>query len=135
MRAQQNSESGFTILEVVVTIVISGFFIISMSTIVKNLNVLNARTRDFTVATAFMENKVEELRNASFIALPDDGTTVDFSAELPSTLTAPNSATYSVTDETVSLKKINFTISYNDFGQTRTVQYSTMIGELGVGQY
>ncbi len=131
----QKNEQGFTVLEVLITIVISGFFIISMSTIVKNLNVLNARTRDLTVATAFVENKVEALRNSTYLALPADGTSVDFSSEIPATLTSPRTATFVVSDIGLALKRVDITLSYNDFGETRTVNYSTSIGELGVGQY
>lgn len=129
-----SDEQGFTVLEVLLTIVLAAFFMLSMTTIVNNFNVLNARTRDLTVANAFIENKVEALRNAAFISLPADSTVVDITSEVPATLTDAT-AQYTVVDESVSLKRIDIVLAYEDYGQTRTLRYSTAIGELGVGQY
>lgn len=129
------NEAGFTVLEIVISIVVAGIFIIGMSSAVSNLNTANTRAENLSVANAFAESKVEELRNAKFVALPPNGTAVDFTDELPQRLPEPRSASYLVTDLSAATKQINVTLEYNDFGSSRELTYSTVIGELGVGQY
>jgi uncharacterized protein YebE (UPF0316 family) len=140
MRRLRNSQSGFTVLEVITSIVVGGLFIISLSTLVINLQTINNSAQDLVIANNFIRNKVEFLRNAGFISL-NVGTT-DFTDEMPNTLAGPRSSTYQVFNESVnvslgnnSLKRIEFDIQYTDRGKTRKIEYVTYIGELGVGQY
>lgn len=130
-----NNQTGFTVLEVIVAIVVGGLFIIGMSGAVSNLNALNAKSERLTSANASAASKIEELRNAKFLALPATTTVVDFTDELASIIPPPRSAEYTVTDLNSSTKQIDLEIEYSDFGKTRTIEYSTVIGELGVGQY
>ena len=131
----KTNQSGFTILEVVTGIVLAGLLLSGFVVMINNVNVANDRTRDIVVTNAFVENKSEELRNAKFLGLPADGTIVDFTSEMPQSLALPRSATYEITDLSSSVKQVDFIVQYNDHGSTRTVNYSTAIGELGVGQY
>lgn len=128
-------QQGFTVVEVIVAVVISGIFIVVMSTALSSLSSLNARAEKLAVANGIAEAKIEELRSNSFLALPADGTTVDFASELPDFLPDPTVAEYSITDLSSSLKRIELTVQYKDFNSNREINFSTIIGELGVGQY
>ncbi|MDX1765580.1 MAG: prepilin-type N-terminal cleavage/methylation domain-containing protein [Candidatus Saccharimonadales bacterium] len=140
MRAIKNS-SGFTVIEVVVAVVIAGALLLSITTLVNSLNVINDRARDLTIANALAENKMESLRSISFIGLVD-GTT-DFTSDLPESLTGAKSASYTICtadacsgdNPGIGRKRIDMTITFQDRGVTRTLNYRTIVGELGVGQY
>jgi prepilin-type N-terminal cleavage/methylation domain-containing protein len=136
----KKSQSGFTLLEVVASIVISGIFMISLSTLVINLQTINNSAQDLVIANNFIQNKVESLRNGGYISLSVG--TFDFTDEMPNTLAPPRSSSYEVFQETVNvsagnqgLKRLEFNIQYSDRGKTRSIDYVTYIGELGVGQY
>ena len=71
---------------------------------------------------------------ADFIGLPPDSTVVDFEDELPASLKPPRVATYTVTDVNSSLKRIDVVVEFQVGTRTETLNYSSFIGELGVGQ-
>jgi prepilin-type N-terminal cleavage/methylation domain-containing protein len=129
------AQRGFTVIEVVVAIVLAGIFIIGLTVMVNSLNVANTKTRRLSLVNAHVESMVENLRNAKFVSLPADGTTVDVTNELPDQIPEPRSASYTITNSTPALKQINITVTYNDYGSAKTIRYATAIGELGVGQY
>lgn len=129
----KKSQNGFTVLEVVVTIAIAGFILVSVIAMINSLNVINDRARDLTLANALAENKVEGLRSIGFSGLVDE--TVDFTDELPNVLAAPRQAQYVVSSPSAGLKQVEVEITYNDYGSQRNIEYRTYIGELGVGQY
>ena len=111
-------------------VVPSGFII--LTTFITTLAVVNDRAKDLTYANALAENKIESVRSLGFTAL-SDGTT-DFTSELPDTIAEPRSATYVVSSPNSSLKQIDVNITYNDHGETRTINYVTYVGELGITQ-
>jgi prepilin-type N-terminal cleavage/methylation domain-containing protein len=127
------STQGFTIVELVVSIAVFALLVPALASFLNLLSVLNDRARDTAIVNALAENKVESIRSANFVAATLG--THDFTSELPATITAPRSATYTVTSVSSSLKEVNLSVSYNDHGTTRTLTYRTYIGELGVGQY
>ncbi len=138
MSVINKNQGGFTIVEIVVAITVAGFITLGLSVMVTNLNVVSDRTRDLVTAISAAENKFEDLRNSTFLALSDG--TVDFTGELPSTLAEPKQATYTIADSSLTnvstaVKEVNVTIVYNSHGKTETLEFREFIGELGVGQY
>lgn len=127
-----DSRSGFTIIELLIAIAIFGIVIPSMATGINNLIVLNNRTRDLALANLIAENKAEQVRNAGFNGLTPG--TVAFSSELPAELSSPKSGSYTVTIPNPGLAEVVVNISYKDYSQTRSLQYKTLISELGIGQ-
>lgn len=128
--------AGFTVLEVILTTTIAGFILAGITTMINNLNVINDRARDLTLANALAENKIESLRSASFTALPTPVSVVDFSNELPITLASPRSANYRIGDgPEINIRQVDIQIIYNDHGSPRELNYRSYVGELGVGQY
>ena len=93
---------------------------------------MNKRTASLTQANLAAGSKSEQIRSAGFNSLSEG--TFDFSGELPASIPPPKSADYSVTLLSPGLAEVQINLSYNDFGHTRSLQYKTLISELGVGQ-
>jgi type II secretory pathway pseudopilin PulG len=136
-----SKQSGFTVMEVVLTTAIAGFILLGITAMINSLNSINDRARDLTLANALAENKAESLRSISFTGLVNG--TYDFSNELPAELTGPTTASYVVTDAVdpatstamTNVKQVDISITYQETGIARSLEYTTYIGELGVGQY
>lgn len=126
-------QNGFTIVELVITIVLFAILVPSIASFLNFLTDLNARSRNLATVNAMTENKVESLRSKGFVAVPLG--TVDFSSELPPALAKPRAASYVVSAVNPSLKQVDVSISYTDHGQPESYTYRTYLGELGVGQY
>lgn len=129
----KTTQSGFTIIELLVAIAVVGILVPTLAGFVNTLNRLNDRARDMSIINSLAENKIEGLRSAGFSSLSNGTTT--FTSELPTTIGSPKSATYTITSPSTSLKQADITISYNDHGSTQTLTFRTYIGELGVAQY
>jgi prepilin-type N-terminal cleavage/methylation domain-containing protein len=127
--------NGFTILEVVVTIVVASLVISGLSVMVNNIRVINNRSGDLVQINSIIEDKIEQLRSRTYLSLSNGN--YDFTNELPPTIAKSKQASYAVSSVNGSsyLKKVVLTITYNDFGKAKTLSYVTYIGELGVGQY
>lgn len=138
MSITDKSEGGFTLVEIIVAITVAGFISIGLGVMVTNLNVISDRARDLVSANSAAENKFEDLRSSTYLALGDG--TYDFTNELPTSLSDPKIATYTIADSTLvdvgtAVKEVDVQIVYNSHGKTQTLRYTGYIGELGVGQY
>ncbi len=126
-------EYGFTLVEILVSIVVAGVLITSINTITSTQAYISQQARDTTLANAYAESKIESLRSLGYLGL-SDGTT-DITNELPTELNTPRAASQVVSSYTVDIKSIVLTITYNEQGKVRVHTYKTFVGELGVGQY
>jgi len=124
--------AGFTIVELLVTIALSGIIIGSLSQVVTTYLHLSQRGRFLNLANSYAEAKVETLRNLGYndISL---GTT-NISSELPNQLPPTRSASMVVTSPSGGIKQVDLTVTYKDQGQSNSYGYTTYVGELGVGQ-
>ena len=123
---------GFTIVELLVTIALSGIVIGSLSQVVTGYLHLSQRGRYLNLANSYAEAKVETLRNQGYDSL-NTGTT-NLSSELPSQLPPTRSASMVVTSPSGGIKQVDLTVTFTDQGQSNSYGYTTYIGELGVGQ-
>lgn len=126
-------QSGFTLVELLVAIIVGTVFVTSINTVVNSHAYLAQRTQNLIFANAFAEGKIEGLRSGGYLSLAD-GTT-DISAELPAELVAPRSGTLQISTSSAGIRRIQLSITYNDLSTPRTYNYTSLIGELGVGQY
>jgi prepilin-type N-terminal cleavage/methylation domain-containing protein len=132
-RLARKKESGFTIVELLISMVVVAILIVGINSIYLTHLTQSQKVRNLVIVNSFVENKVEALRSAGFLSI-EDGTT-DISNELPTDLRSPKSASLQIGSATSGLKDINISIIYNDSGIQRTYNYQTYVGELGVGQY
>lgn len=127
------NQSGYTLVEIIVALIVGTIVLGSLSLITVNQSHLSQLSRDLVLANAYSEGKYEALRSIGFNGL-NNGTT-SITSELPVELNSPRTGTMVVSSHTTSIKKVVLTIVYNDQGATRTYSYTSLIGELGVGQY
>jgi len=128
----KKNTSGFTVIEILMAIAMFAIIVPALTVGLTNLKTLNNRSRDLALVNMLAHNKVELLRSAGYNSVPTG--TVDFTSELPSTLASPKSAGYTVTTGLNGIKQITVNISYKDAQQTKTVNYKSIITEVGVGQ-
>ncbi len=119
-------------LELLISIAVIGLVIPALSLGVKSLIVLNNRARDLAISNTIAENKTEELRSSGFNSLTPG--TYSFTNELPTELSNPKSASYTITNPSAGIINITININYWDYSHTRTQTYKTIVSELGVGQ-
>jgi prepilin-type N-terminal cleavage/methylation domain-containing protein len=132
MLALNKNNRGFTIIELLVVIGVFAFVLPALAAGINNLTVLNNRARDLSLANMLAENKAEQLRNAGFNSLSPG--TVSFSNELPNELAPPRSGSYTISNPEAGIAEVVIDINYRDYGQTRSLQFKTIVSELGVGQ-
>jgi hypothetical protein len=125
-------QSGFSLVELILSIVVGVGFITALNVIVNDYVHLGQYSRDLILANSYVEGKVEALRGAGYNSL-NDGTT-DLATELPAQLHSPKSGSMTISAPSAGIKQVDISVSYNNQGSTRTYTYRTYIGELGVGQ-
>lgn len=123
---------GFTIVELVITIVLIGIIVPAVAMALTNLATINYQARDQALADLAAQNKVETLRSQGYNSL--NVGSVDFSSELPASMGSPKSANYSVSQPRTGMKQVDLTITYTEYKVGKTINYRTYISELGVGQ-
>ena len=124
-------EGGFTILELLITIGLIGIIIPAVYLSINALVVINKRSRNIAIVNIVADNKVESLRSKGYNNIPSGEST--FTNELPTELPKPNSAKLTVTTAN-GKKTVDITIAFQDYNKQRTVNYRTIISELGIGQ-
>lgn len=124
--------AGFTVTELLIAMALFAIVVPLFAVGINNLTVLNNRARDLSLANMVAQNQFEALRSAGFNSIEVGN--YDFTANLPSTLAEPKIATYEVTAPETGIKEVLVTITYSDYGSDRTVQYKSLISELGVAQ-
>lgn len=134
------SSSGFTLIELIVTIAVIGILLPVVIMFLNAINSMNGKANTLSTVNAYAENRVEAFRSAGFQSVPltTAGPVAFTGAEaLPMGVPLPKSATYEVTlpDPTnPSIKKVVISVNFRSFDTTETRKYVTYIGELGVGQ-
>jgi prepilin-type N-terminal cleavage/methylation domain-containing protein len=132
MKHKKLAEGGFTLVEILVCIVVAAVITVSLNQVVNSYIGITKKGRYMNSANSYIEAKVEALRNSGYNSLTN-GTT-SLTPELSTTLPRSRSAFMTVTSPSAGLKKVDLTVSYNEQGQTTSLNYTTYLGELGVGQ-
>lgn len=131
LRKWKNTD-GFTIVEMLLGIALFAILIPAVIIAMTSISTLNDASKDLAIANIYAENKMEELRSIGYNSI---GTgTVDITSTLPATLGKNRSAVYTITNTTLGQKQITISITINARGKIRTLNYRSIIGELGVGQ-
>lgn len=128
-----HKQSGFTVVEVTVTIVLLGFVVIGITELNLSIQRVQEKTSWLQTASRAAQTEIEALRNDNYNSLTD-GQVITFTDQLPSKLPAPRSATARISEPQSGLKKVDVTVSYNDHGKTRDVKVTSLIGVIGISQ-
>ena len=132
MKRPIQKTDGFSLVEMILTIVVAISFIAATDVVVNDYVHLGQHSRDLILANSYVEGKIEALRSAGFNGV-DTGTT-SLTPELPSQLNSPKSGTMTISSPSNGIKQVDISVTYSDQGVSRTYSYRTYIGELGVGQ-
>ena len=132
MKSRKLTSEGLTIVELLVSIVVAGVVIGSLSQVVSTYLHVSQRGRYLNLANSYVEAKVEALRNIGYNSLTL-GTT-SLTSELPAQMPLTRSASMTVSSPSNGLKQVDLSVTYADNGQSNTYSYTTYLGELGVGQ-
>lgn len=126
------TESGFTLVEIIVTIAVLGVTTASISSVFVGVQNVQRQNSYLDAANRAAARQIESLRNDSYSSLAA-GSTIDFTDKLPSLL-PDGSGTAVISSPTVNLRRVDATVSYTSQGETRTVTQSSLIGEIGITQ-
>lgn len=133
MKAKFRSNSGFTLVEMMVTIVVLGLAVTSIAALYLSMQSAQAKSQYMDLATRAAQTEIEVLRNNSYNTLKND-TTIDFTSDLPNGLPADSTGTVYITKPAYGLRKVDVTVSYSSDGQSNKVELSSMIGVIGISQ-
>jgi len=131
MKHRRLDSRGLTLVELLVGIALAAVVIAALNIVVINFIHLSQRGRFLNLANAFVEGKVENLRNSGYATL-STGTT-SLTSQLPSQLPPGSTASMTVSSAQAGLDKVDISVTYRDQAQSHTYNYTTYIGELGVG--
>lgn len=123
---------GFTLVEVLVTILLLGVCVASLSSLFISIRNIQVQTSRYDTANRAAARQIESLRNDSFATLTA-GQTINFTSDLPENL--PNrSGIATISAPSEGLRRVDATVTYTSEGKTRTVTLSSLIGEIGITQ-
>ncbi len=120
-----NKESGFTLLEIIVAIVLITVALIGLASVTTTVIKGNLFNKTLSMATTLAKDKMEELKVASFGSLPST-TTTDYATAEGAVQAGASGAYYTrtwVATGTASLKTITVTVTWPS---NRTVQLTTI---------
>lgn len=127
----QDAAQGFTIVELVLTIVAFGFISVAVWELFSSVQDVQRRAGYIETATRAAQQEVESLRNNNYNLLTN-GQNLAFT--VPASLPGPASGTAAVSEPVTGIKRVDVTVSYTDHGQSRQVSLSSLIGVIGISQ-
>ena len=130
---RKTEAQGFTLIELLITILVLGIAISSMAGMYYLMQETETKSAHYDLAVRAARTEIEDLRNNGYTALTPGGT-INFTASLPSHLPSNKSGTVAISEPMPGLRKVDVTVTYTDFGQTQTVELSSDIGIIGLGQ-
>lgn len=134
------SESGFSVVELLITLIIIGVFFGSFTLAFTSIQGINKKANDVMDANQLAFSKVQEYENKSFNSIPSTtpaGSLVEvenFSASLPGTLEKPKTGKVYINTISPTLKQVVVTIEFGSNSSIRRVQYGDFIQAQGVGR-
>lgn len=128
-----SKDSGFTLVELIVTISIFGLLIIGIANLYMTIESTQRKSYHLEIATRAGEKQIESLRNIQYGSLEPD-TTIDFTSDLPEDLPDPKTGTVAISEPEDGIRRVDVTITYKDTNGIKTVKQSSLIGALGIGQ-
>jgi prepilin-type N-terminal cleavage/methylation domain-containing protein len=126
------TESGFTLVEVIVTIAVLGITTASISSVFVGIQNVQRQNSYLDSANRAAARQIESLRNDSYSTLVA-GSTIDFTDQLPAVLPSAT-GTALISSPSTDLRRVDATVTYESQGRIRTVTQSSMIGEIGITQ-
>lgn len=128
-----NQPEGFTLIEMLITIVVLGIAITAISMLYFDMQNVQTASRNLDLATRAAQTEIEVLRNNSYNSLTP-GQNIDFTSSLPAQLSGGKSGTVVVSQPADGLRRVDVTVDYTDNGTAKSVELSSTIGVIGIGK-
>ncbi len=126
-------DSGFTLVELLVTLIVLGIVITSMGGLYYLMQITEVQSQHYDLAVRAARTEIEDLRNNGYNSL-NPGSNINFTASLPASLPKGKTGTVAVSQPVDDLRRVDVTISYTDYGKAQTITLSSEIGVIGLGQ-
>ncbi len=133
MKPHGPRDSGFTLVELLITISVIGIISAGITSLFMTIQRVQVQTSYLESATRAAEREVESLRNNNYNSLIP-GQDINFTSSLPTTLPASRSGIVKVTEPVSGLRRVDVSVTYNDGGGNRSVKLSSLIGVIGIAQ-
>lgn len=136
----KQDESGFSVVELLITLIIIGIFFGSFTLAFTSIQSINKKANDIMDANQIAFSKMQEYENKSFDSITTtspSGTLVEvenFSASLPVKLESPRVGKVYVNTASPTLKQVVITIEFGSGPSIRRIQYGGFIQSQGVGR-
>lgn len=126
-------DKGFTLVELMVTIVVFGLVITGIAGMYYIMQVMQVRSQHLDLAMRDARAEIEGLRNNGYNSLTP-GSTINFTSSLSAELPKDKSGTVVISQPLPELRRLDVTIQYSDYGKQQKVTLSSNIGVIGIGQ-
>lgn len=130
---QDSQQAGFTLVEIMVTLVVLSIVIAAIAGLFYNMQITEVRSQRLDLAQRAARSQIEVLRNSGYSNLTP-GSTIDFTSSLPAALPAGKKGTVTVSEPLPELRRVDVTITYMDYKIPQNVTLSSDIGVIGIGQ-
>ncbi|MGH7234734.1 MAG: type IV pilus modification PilV family protein [Candidatus Saccharimonadales bacterium] len=130
---QGTNENGFTLVEMLLTILVLGIAILGLSGMYYLMQQVGNESAHYDLAVRAARTEIEELRNSGYNSLSTSSPPT-FPTSLLTGLPSNSSGSVTVSQPLPSLKEVNVSITYSDYGQSQTVTLSSDIGIIGISQ-
>ncbi len=140
MKRLRSSSGGFSIVELLITLIIIGVAFGSFMVAFTTIQNINKKALDIAKANTIAFAKMEEYENKTFNALPNTtptGTLIEvenFSSSLPGSFQSPRSGKVYINTVSSSLKQVVVTVEFGSGPSKRTLQYANFIQKNGLGR-
>ena len=131
--AQLPNDSGFTLVELLITIVVLGIVISSLGGLYYLMQITEVQSQHYDLAVRAARTEIEDLRNNGYASLTP-GSSINFTSSLPAALPPDKQGTVAISQPLSELRRVDVTITYTDYGKPQTVELSSDIGIVGLGQ-
>lgn len=136
----RDNQSGFSIVELLITLIIIGTtfgaFVITYTTIQS----INKKSLDISTANNLAFAKMQDYENRAFASLPNTSPAgslqlvEDFSSSLPASLQSPRVGQVHINTVSGNLKQVVVNISFGSGSDIRYIQYADFIQSNGLGR-
>ncbi len=140
MKRLSKESEGFSIVELLITLIIIGVAFGSFMVSFTSIQNINKKALDIAKANSIAFAKMEEYENKTFdsiTATSPTGTLVEvenFGSTLPTTLESPRVGKVYINTVSSTLKQIVVTIEFGSGASIRRIQYANFIQRNGIGR-
>ena len=132
---QQQNESGFTLLEVMLASSIMAIIFIAIAGVFNTLHQVNARANNLTITTQLAQQQLEKYRNTPYTSIATGTTDISSILDAYPNIGSPKTVTVTVVQtDPNGLKSVDIKITYTDHKYPKVVEVTTLIALNGVNK-